>query len=377
MKKVGIITFHNSYNCGSMMQAYALQNYLNKQGVANEIVDFSNEGQRELYSVFSKNNSLKKFIKNIIIFFHKNKITKNNSKYEEFKNNNLKLSKTYSTSENLNDNDYSIVVTGSDQVWNITIQDFDKAYFLNWVTNSYKVAYAPSFGARNILDYASQPQEYADFLNSFDALSIRENNGKKWIKDLIGKDVEVLIDPTLLLDSIEYDNLLDDCCLPKSDYIFLYCPSFDIDICRFIKKVSDKYNLPVIAWSAKSYYVKGIYRFGFKLPKYENPSVYLSLIKNAKLVFTTSFHGTIFSTIYRKNFFTIKNGGMYGNDDRVLTLVRSLDIEDRLIPYEFDENFDYMKKTDYSGYEKTLPNLQKKAYKFINENIEVIYENSK
>ena len=377
MKKIGIITFHNSYNCGSMLQSYALQKYLNNKNIDNEIIDFSNEGQKYLYSVFCKNTSLKNILKNILVFPYYKKLSFNNEKYEQFKNANFKLSERIDDSKKLTDDNYSGVVAGSDQIWNITIEDFDNAYFLSWVKHAKKIAYAPSFGAKNILDYASNPQEYIDFLNSFNALSIRENNGKKWIKKLIGKDVEVLIDPTLLLDSKEYNVLLDNSCLPKKDYIFFYCPTFNIDICKFVKKISNKYKLPVIAWSAKSYYIKGIYRFGFKLPKYENPSVYLSLIKNATLVFTTSFHGTIFSTIYRKQFFTIKNGGMYGNDDRVLTLINSLGISDRLISYQFNEKFDYMKKVDYSKYEKKLPILKEKASKFIKDNIEVIYENTK
>lgn len=377
MKKVGVITFHNSYNCGSMMQAYALQKYLFRKNIDNEIVDFSNEGQRELYSVFSKNKNLKSIIKNILIFPHRKGIYFNNSKYEEFKQNNLKLSRKIENSQELTDKDYNVVVAGSDQIWNITIQDFDKAYFLDWVKLARRVAYAPSFGAKNILTNTQNPNEYVKYLMNFNALSIRENNGKKWIKELIGKEVETLIDPTLLLNASDYENLIDNSCVPQEDYIFFYCPSFDVNISKFVDKISKKYDLPVIAWSAKSYYVKGIKRFGFELPKYENPSAYLALIKNAKLIFTTSFHGTIFSTIFRKKFYTIKNGGMYGDDDRVLTLMNSLKIMDRLIPYEFDDNYDYLKDVNYSEYETLLPKLQKKAEKYINDNIGVYYENSK
>ena len=69
MKKTGILTFHNSYNCGSMLQSYAMQNSLKKLGVENEIINFSNEGQKELYLVTYKNKSLKNLIKCIKIFF--------------------------------------------------------------------------------------------------------------------------------------------------------------------------------------------------------------------------------------------------------------------------------------------------------------------
>ena len=258
MKKVGIITFHNSYNCGSMMESFAIQKYLLKKDVNNEIIDFSNDGQRLMYATFERSNSLKNLIKNIILFPHRKRINENNKRYEMFKQNNFILSeKEYSKSKDIIDC-YDIAIAGSDQIWNITIPDSDDAYFLNWCNKAYKVAYAPSFGAKNILDYSDNPEKYRNYLNDFDALSVRENNGKKWIKDLINKDVPVLIDPTLLLDESDYDELVDDSIKPKGKYIFFYSPSFDKDICAFVKKVSRKYGLKVIAWSSKSYFKKFI-----------------------------------------------------------------------------------------------------------------------
>lgn len=66
-KKIGIITFHNSYNCGSMLESFAIQKIIEKLGGNPEIINFSNSGQRRLYSVFFKNNSIKNIIKNILI----------------------------------------------------------------------------------------------------------------------------------------------------------------------------------------------------------------------------------------------------------------------------------------------------------------------
>lgn len=371
-KKVGIITFHNSYNCGSMLESYAIQTYLIKRNIDAEIINFSNEGQRRLYSVFDKNSSLKKVIKNFIVFFHKKKLYFNNYRYEKFKNSNFILSKEYFISSEIKDN-YSVVVAGSDQIWNITIPDSDDAYFLNWVKNARKVAYAPSFGARNIKKISNNCSKYVNYLNDFNALSIRENNGKKWLKELVNKDVDVLVDPTLLLDKKDYDKLIDEEFLHPKEYIFFYSPSFDRKVCSLVKKLSLKYNLPVITWSAKKYYLYFIKRFGFKLAEYEDPGVYLNLIKNANLVVTTSFHGTIFSTIYKKKFFVIKNGDMFGDDDRVLTLLKSLKMTNRLISYDFDNNFDYLQEVDYNDYDNTLPILRNKAQKYIKINVEDYY----
>lgn len=377
MKKVGIITFQNSYNCGSMLESYALQNYLKKMKIDSELIDFSSQGQKEMYGTYFKSNSLKNIVKNIIIFPHIKKIRKNNEMYKKFLKDNLITSKKINTEDDFKNLDYSSVIAGSDQVWNVTIPDYDKAYFLQWVKNAKKIAYAPSFGAKNPVKYANNLEEIKEMIADFDYLSIRENNGKKWIYDMIKRDVPVLIDPTLLLNADDYEIIVSKDMNINYKYIFLYCPSFKTDICKFVKKISDKYNLPVIAWSAKSFYVKNIGKLGFKLPEYENPSSYLYLIKNAELVFTTSFHGTIFSTIYKKKFFTIKNGEMYGDDDRVMTLINNLGLQDRLLEYKFDNNFDYLKDVDYSNYDNELIKNKKIAENYLKESLSDEYESSK
>lgn len=378
MKKVGIITFHNSYNCGSMLESYAMQTILEKGNMNAEIVNFSSDGQKELYSVWFKNNSIRNIIKNIMLTTVHKRLVRNNNKYEEFKNKNFKLSKEYKTNDKISEKDYSIVVAGSDQIWNITIKDYDSAYFLDWVKKARKVAYSPSFGAKNILKYSDNPQKYIDYINDFDALSIREKNGSKWLKDLINKDVEVLLDPTMLLDREDYDKIMADDVKVDGKYIFFYSPGFNPEICAYVKKIADKYNLKVITWSTKAYCTKRIRRFGFELADYENPAMYLYLIKNAELVITTSYHGTIFSTIYRKKFITVKNGEMYGDDDRVITLLEQMDMMDRLIPYEFKDDFDYLAEVDYSNYDKKVSQLRKKSMDYINKNIgEYYHEASK
>lgn len=371
MKKIGIITFHNSYNCGSMLESYAMQESIKKYCNKNvEIINFSNDGQKELYNVWFKNSSPKNILKNILLLPNIKKIKNNNLMYEYFSKTNFNLSKEkYSKCEELNDNNYNIVVSGSDQIWNITIQDADDAYFLPWVKKAKKVAYAPSFGSKNIIKNTKNPQKYINYLNKYDVLSIRENNGKKWIKDMIGKDVPVLIDPTLILEEKDYKKLVATDIIEKNKYIFLYCPNFNIEICKYVKKIAEKYNLKVITWSCKSYSTKLIKRFGFELAQYENPSAYLYYIKNAELVITTSFHGTIFSTIFKKNFITVKNGDMYGDDDRVITLLEQLKMNDRLIPFEFDNNFNYLENIDYTNYNKEIIKLRKNAITFLKENI--------
>lgn len=372
--KIGILTFHAAYNCGSMLQTYALQSFVKKLGYDVEIIDFSNKKQRRIYSLYSKNKNVKFMIRNLIFYLHKNRILRNFDQYERFKNEFFQLSENSSDeSKNIDISPYDVIIAGSDQIWNVTIADSDEAYFLPW-DNLRKIAYAPSFGARNPMEYAVDIEKIIKYLKEFDALSIRENNGRTWIKEMIGQDVPVVLDPTLLLNEKDYEAIIDNHISVPSKYIFYYCPTYSLDFNLLVKKISRKYNLPVIAFNSKSYYLRGMNYERFLLPEYEDPAVYLRLMKNASLVITTSFHGTVFSTIFKRKFWVIKNGGMYSTDDRVMTLLSDLGIEDRLIEMPFDSSFDYMKDVSYEKYNEKLYEHQEHSKEYLISALEKINE---
>ena len=350
---IGIITFHHSYNCGSMLQTYALQAVLERMGHTVRIINFSNEGQHRLYSVFAPATSPKNIIKNLVLLPHAARIRRNNESYEGFISSYFKLDgpekRTYNQ---LDDSGFSAIVAGSDQVWNVTIDDGDIAYFLPWVKRARKIAYAPSFGARDISAYSDTPELYRDLIREFDALSIREANGRKWIKELTGIDVPVLLDPTLLLSADDYRLIEQPVDGLPSKYIFYYSPGYSSDINDLVKEVSKRYGLPVVAFNSKTFFTKAMnFTSDFVLPELENPSTYLYLIRNAEMIFTTSFHGTVFSALFHKTFWTVKNGGMLGDDDRVATLANSLGLADHLVPIGYDPSSDYARVFDYSEFE--------------------------
>lgn len=370
--KIGILTFHASHNCGSMMQAYAMQRLLNNLGFENEIIDFQNEGQKDMYAVIHKKITTKKIIKNIILWPHYITLKKHWNDYEYFMKKNLKLSKEkYTKTKEIYKtvNEYDTVICGADQIWNITIKDADDAYFLPFKNNKLKkISYAPSFGAKEINKYSTCPEKYAKYLKDFDFLSIREKNGQKWIEEMIGKRIPVVLDPTLMIDQAEYEKIRESSGI-SGDYIFYYAPTYSRKLDCFVKKISKKYNLPVIVWNSKEYYLKSEFLNGFKMSKHQHPGIYYDLICNAKLVITTSFHGTIFSTIARKRFWILKNGDMYTTDDRVITLINQLGIADRLIEPSFNENFDYLKMVDYHKYESKLTLLRNESFNYLKKSL--------
>lgn len=376
-KKIGILTFHASYNCGSMLQTYAMQTYLNKLGYNCEVINFSTEAQKKLYSLYTRKKNPKYLMRDLIFWCHHKRIESNFKRYELFKTNVFHLSKTSAEkTEEICIDGYEYLIAGSDQIWNITISDYDDAYFLPW-NGVKKIAYAPSFGARNPAEYSDCVDKYIKYMMDFDYLSVREKNGQKWIKQLTGKDVPVVLDPTLLIEKKDYEPIVsDELSLPKK-YIFYYSPTYSIPINKMVKKISKKYNMPVIAFNSKAYYLRGMNFTGFRLPSFEDPKAYLQLMKNAELVITTSFHGTVFSTIYRKKFWVIKNGGMYENDDRVMTLLSDLSINDRLIELPFDKKFNYMNPVNYANYEQSLKSLKNKSQIFLKNALENYNERTK
>lgn len=365
-KNIGIITFHASYNCGSMLQTYALKTKLEQLGHTCQIIDFSNKGQQEIYSVYARNKSIKDLIRNIIIYTYHRRIERNYESYEEFIQKYFSLtSQKYECLEQLSDDGFDAIIAGSDQIWNITIADGDDAYFLPWVKCAKKIAYAPSFGAKSPLVFAKNPDIYKQYISEFDSLSVREKNGQKWIKELTGLDAEIIIDPTLFHNIDVYNVIRDTKLVLPDKYIFYYSPGYSRDINFLVKKISSKYNLPVIAFNSRNFYVRGMGFSKFLLPSIENPSSYLTLIKNATMVITTSFHGTVFSSLYKKCFWTVKNKGMFGDDDRVQTLMDTFNLSDRMIEIKFNPDFNYLSPKDYSIFDRNLERERIKATAYL------------
>ena len=136
MKKIAMITFHASHNNGSMLQALALQTALQQRNCDVEIIDFSNEGQRNLYSVLPYPHNWKQCIKWLIWRSNYKELKRQHEAYETFSSKYFKLTeKSYTNNTQLEElyNKYDAFITGSDQVWNTRCIDADDAYFLTFV----------------------------------------------------------------------------------------------------------------------------------------------------------------------------------------------------------------------------------------------------
>lgn len=332
-RKIGIITFHASYNCGSMLQAYALQKTIQRRyGALCEIINYSNPEQQRMYSILYKPRNIKDVFRNMLNLVFYYKIKKHCIDYEKFQKNNFHLSGTRidSLKELQESNiDYDVYIAGSDQVWNINARDFDDAYFLPFVKSGTKVAYAVSLGATNP-NHLNNRMTYAAYLESFNGISVREKNAQRWIGKLTNKNISICVDPTLLLPTDEWKKITGEREI-KGKYIFWYTMVYKKEIREIVTKIGKKYHMPIYVLDAREWSRRALYLHGIKLADNGGPGSFLSLIKNAELIITSSFHGAVFSNIFKKNFWYINIHNKNTDDDRASFLLSQLGLQDRYI----------------------------------------------
>ena len=207
MAKVGIITFHASYNFGSVMQAWATQKTVEHLGHDVEIINFRMQSQKDKYSLFPLHSGMKTIIRNLLQLRHIGKKYRANTQYEDFICNKLNITEEYATYEQLlKMEQYDIYLAGSDQIWGyaipefmFTTEDVRGIYYFGF-TDGYKISYASSTGEATY----EQLQPYKKYMEQFSNIAVREQHGKKLIGDIIGKKVECVLDPTYLISHEEW-----------------------------------------------------------------------------------------------------------------------------------------------------------------------------
>lgn len=369
MKKTAIITFHNSDNCGSMLQALALQNKLEEYtNTEVSIIDFSNEGQQELYSIYEKPTSIKKVVKNIMFTPVYGKLKKQKEDYRKFTEYFNLTNEEYHQNSELEElnGKYDYFVCGSDQVWNVKCPDADDAYFLNFAHEGVKIAYAPSLGGANLADVADDPEKYVDLMNDIKYISIREANGKKWLEQMLNREVPMILDPTLLLSKDEWLKYELKDRVINGDYIFYYAFHYSKEQNEIVKSISKKLGMPVITMDIKRWVLKGVFAYGVKLSPKFGPAAFLNLMNNASMVLTRSFHGVAFSTIFEKKFWMLGKLTNSNGDDRAASILNQLGLTDRMVSLdEISSGLDLDQKIDYTKVKEKLVSLQKNSIDFI------------
>lgn len=383
--KIGIITFHFSHNNGALLQCFALSEYLKSQGHDVYIIDYrppyhaqmfvpnpnpfimahraymENEGKSLFYRAF-------RYIKRVFGVIshyndHNSKVRKKQqTALEEYAGRFFQMTHTYKSIKELKKDppECDVYISGSDQLWNPYLTDFklDPAYFLDFGDRKIeRITYAISPCLLDVKRYEKQLKEY---LEKLDYISIRETEKQQELSELTDKPIEVCPDPTFLIDKEDYDSIKSD--IKEKDYLLLYL-MHDGKLeknRKIIEHAVKNLGLPVIDISME----KRDWNFDFEYYGNVNTKEFLQYIRNARFVVTSSFHCTVFSTTFHKQFITI---GLSGKSSRTKELLSALKLDDRFVQDEKMLDDSQTKKIEYSVVDERRKIIQNQGRSFLQE----------
>ena len=314
--KIGLITYHRALNYGAVLQAYALQKVINEilDGSGEcKILDYKCEKIEDMGVAVHKD---KRFCKDIIkVPFRAGNLKQKRKAYKSFVSKYIDTCSAERSELADISEDFDLFITGSDQLWNYAICGDDDAYFLDFVKEKKKkYSYAVSLGAKR--DFLRDKERILDNLRDFSCISLREGICVDELKR-INENIRTDIDPTLLLEPKSYEKAFG--LVDKSEnYILVYCVAPPKNIMDNAQRLAKKKGLKVVILTEKI-------SDRLKYPECEcvfgkGPIEFLSLIKNASYVFTTSFHAAVFSLKFHKNVYAeIENAS--GHNDRINNLI--------------------------------------------------------
>lgn len=319
--KIGILTYHRVPNYGALLQAVATRVVL--QGLGHEVfyVDYYPKYHRDRYKYFSsyafKHRSLKGKIRYVI-----NSIKNYTYKKERKENFDSFIEREITPYCKPQTERYDVIIYGSDQIWRKQQESgsFNPIYFGGLLPASKHIAYAASMGIMDLTD--GDKALLKKLVSNLDAIGVRELGLQKLLKNLGFENVQQVLDPTLLLRKEQWDIIIPVISLSKKYLLYydLLRGSFsDEMVIKFAKeKHLEIIRLVGTATRKNSYYLRTS----------AGPDEFLNLIRNAEFVFTSSFHGLVFSIINEKNFFA----SFKTNAQRAESILSALGLAERLLP---------------------------------------------
>lgn len=345
--KVAILTFSKTTNYGAALQCYALSSFI--QNAGHEVIIFNapldSEEAINVSLIRLICRKVKKTLKKIILSnkqsnseFVRYSRSEKEKKEDIFWDKQVRLlfesfSQTYLppfTKELKNEQDFKeqypqadLYIVGSDQVWNLSItQSQKKIFFFSFLKDEARISYAASFGGST--QWSGTPketQEINQLLKKFKGISVRENSGISILHDIFHLNGVEVLDPTLLLSSIEYDKLAEKSNLEASQDLYAYkfiINDIWLETLKFISEETES----KLRMDCET----------IQLPNVPfNPALsiegWLKLIKTAKFVVTDSFHCTVFCILFKKQF--IVSPSYSGGEGRMLSFLKKLGLENR------------------------------------------------
>ena len=335
--KIGIVTPYEEANYGAYLQAYDTKIFLENEGHDVFFVKWRSEYVRKK-AFYINSTNMKAFIKKLIHYKHnhKNYISMTES-LKEFKTINMK---------DINDAKLDCIILGSDEIWNITMKIFQKEVFFGGGFNETPIlAYAPSAGNATISDFEGY-NNIINLVNNVNVIGVRDENTRNLINDMRSYSTEIVCDPTLLICSKDY--MVKKNTSIKDKYILIYAyyvsPEMRDNLILFAKEKGIK---TVSACMYQSWCDINIAC---------EPLEFISLIQNAEYVFTTTFHGSIFT------FMNHKKCAIQVPSKKLLDLIKWTGMDSAIIDSQDYEKLNYTLNQEYD-YEKFEENISKRREK--------------
>lgn len=389
MKKIGIVSCYFQHNYGSMLQALATQMALDKLNYENETVDisgFNHEIKKAKLLYFAKASLTSDILlsklgmaKNVLIKkFSKNEYAAMSriraEKFDDFSKKWFRKSPKYTSKKELGDSckeNYSSVLVGSDQLWlpgNIAA-DY---YTLNFVPETVNtIAYATSFGQSSLPKDSAR--KAALFLKKIRHIGVREESGQKLVKELAGRDVPVVCDPTLLFTGEEWLSIQKDEPIVEDKYILCYFLGNNPPHREFAKRLRQATGCKIVALTHLDEFVKSDEGYADETPYNVDPADFLNLIRNATYVCTDSFHCSVFSMLYKKVFFTFRRYARKtksSTNSRLDTLFRLAGVSGRILEGTEDIQKCLSMEIDYDSVHRNFAKIREESYQYLQNALE-------
>lgn len=385
MKKALLMTWYNSNNYGTLLQAYATKEiFKERYDVECFFINYIPKGKRDVWSVVKKSVSYtvwKKQINNQYnkYMFKKRKLNTFIEKRSKWVSrfiasynyaNEGKPVKSLLDFKNLG-NQFELFISGGDQIWNPRY--LNEHFLLDFVPeNKCCISFASSLSAEFIPD--DKTSIYRKHLAKYNGITLREHSCAEQMEELLGKKVDVILDPTLLYGADKWLNLMIE--NNKKNYLLLYLLGNSVKSRHVAKEIAKNSNLSLYTFPFLSMqYFKEDELFSDEEQLWEiSPFEWIAYIKNAEIIITDSFHMTVFSIMLHKNFYVVeKNDKEPEQNNRIINLLSMVGLEKRFCK-SIDYN-DIVRRNDNIDWETVdmiLKKQREKSFAIVDEMIEKI-----
>lgn len=357
--KIGILTFHRAVNYGALLQAYALYEFLKALGHDAYMIDYRPVYITDRYRPYelimpSGDLSLPLKLKYVLrSFMAVPSRFRRNLYFGQFVKRNFNLSSLYKHCR------FDMVVVGSDQIWNPDKTDgIDPVYFGLETDPAYTVAYAASCGSSDSIQAADIEEIFFNYLSNVRRISVREKSLADYIWKRTGRRVEVVADPVLLAGAEVFRKIAVRHKHPRQ-YLLLFQISLEPEAIRCAGRMAESMDLDLVCMTSSSVSLKDR-----TVIDSASPEEFIGYIMDASYVVTSSYHGTVFSILFEKNFNMLSFDDK--NSERMVQLLALLGLERKMM-YKYSDPD--MAPVDYIAVRRRADELVETSRRFLEDSM--------